>query len=184
MEMETKVRLGEMDSKASEALMDELRDRRIDAILSAKTSEETFTSCDDNSAMETNGISGGKGVSCRGGCTGGGRGDGKEPLRVCGSRLTVGYRMPCSTSVMQIPSGVCMRSWHQCAKQPSNIRHDLEPDTSPSYGRPSHSGSPNTPYAYDNRVSMLRMWQTLLRANSKLSTGTNLLALVPNCYRA
>lgn len=51
--METRVRLGEIDSKASEALMDELRDRRTDAILSAKTCDETLTSCDDHSAVET-----------------------------------------------------------------------------------------------------------------------------------
>lgn len=45
-DMETKVRLGEMDSKAKEALMEELRDRKIDAIFSVNTVEDTSTSCD------------------------------------------------------------------------------------------------------------------------------------------
>lgn len=43
-EMETKVRLGEMDSSASDALIDELRDLRIDAIFSANTSADKSTS--------------------------------------------------------------------------------------------------------------------------------------------
>lgn len=44
MEIETKVRLGDMENNASEALTEELRDRRIDAILSPNTAEDTLTS--------------------------------------------------------------------------------------------------------------------------------------------
>lgn len=44
--METNVRLGEIDSKATDALIAELRDRKIDAIISPNTVEETSISCD------------------------------------------------------------------------------------------------------------------------------------------
>lgn len=41
---ETKVRLGEIESKATEALMEELRDRKIEAIFSVNTVDDTSTS--------------------------------------------------------------------------------------------------------------------------------------------
>lgn len=44
MERETKVRLGEIDIKAIEALMDEFRDLKTEAILSVNTVEDTSTS--------------------------------------------------------------------------------------------------------------------------------------------
>lgn len=44
--METNVKLGEIDSKATDALIAELRDRKIDAIPSPNTVEETSTSYD------------------------------------------------------------------------------------------------------------------------------------------
>lgn len=43
---DTNVRVGEIESNAKDALMEEFNDRNTDAILSVNTVEETSTSCD------------------------------------------------------------------------------------------------------------------------------------------
>lgn len=51
MERETSVRLGEIRSNATEALIEEFRDRKIDAIRSVNTVEDTSTSCNERGYM-------------------------------------------------------------------------------------------------------------------------------------